>query len=433
MIFMKRYFFFLSINPPKPRRRTVAGSGVTDKIIYTVGQVNTLIKQALQNNLPGRLSINGEISNWKAHSSGHCYFSLKDENSVLPCVMWNSSFKKLKFQPESGIAITATGYIDVYPPQGKYQFYAESMKPAGEGGLQLAFEQLAAKLKAEGLFDDEYKKLLPPYPQKIVIITSETGAAVHDIADSIFNRYKCAKLYLYPCPVQGDGADEKLADAVKKINIMKLNPDIIIIGRGGGSAEDLWEFNSEALARAIFESKIPVISAVGHEIDITISDLVADARASTPTKAGLIAVPDINEILDRLLSAEKTLSSQIRWHINICSEKIETITASSAFKNPLRAVRDRTQQVDELQARGKSSIDDIIDNYKMTLKAQHHRLKALDPKSVLNRGYSITTVKKTGKLLKNIKDIKTSDILITELSGKKLVESEVKNVQNTQN
>jgi exodeoxyribonuclease VII large subunit len=271
--------------------------------IYTVSQVTSLIKAALEEAMPAKMVVAGEISDWKIHySSGHCYFSLKDESAVLPCVMWASDFKDVKFRPENGLAVLAKGFIDVYPPQGKYQFYVERLEPAGVGALQLAFEQMRKRLQAEGLFDEKHKRPLPKYPMRIGILTSESGAALYDIKDSIHNRWPCARLFLYPVPVQGEGAAEEIAAALRYVNRHnnKLKLNVLIVGRGGGSLEDLWAFNEEVLARAIFASKIPIISAVGHEVDITIADLVADARASTPTKACVIAVPDIKEVLKQI-------------------------------------------------------------------------------------------------------------------------------------
>src|SRR4030066_93074 len=215
--------------------------------IYSVGQINSLIRTAIEEKLPSRLIVRGEISDWKHHTSGHCYFSLKDEGAVLPCVMWASKFKNVKFSPEDGMEVLSTGYIDVYPPGGKYQLYVDKLEPAGVGALQLAFEQMVAKLRKEGLFDEAHK-----------------------------NRRN-----------------------------RKLKLDVLIVGRGGGSMEDLWAFNEEVLARAIFDSTIPIISAVGHEVDTTIADLVAEARASTPTKAGVVAVPDVQEIRNRLTAVEQ--------------------------------------------------------------------------------------------------------------------------------
>ncbi len=441
--------------------------------IYTVSELNLLVKGVLEGNLPNRLAVTGEIVSGKLQSaSGHYYFSLKDKNSSLPCVIWKSKFAKLKFKPENGIAVLAAGAINVYTPHGKYQFYIDKLEPAGVGALQLAFEQMYERLKEQGLFDDEHKKALPKYPQRIGILTSESGAAVHDIADSIYNRWPPAKLFLEPVAVQGKGAAGEIAKAIRNVNMRnkKLKLDVLIVGRGGGSKEDLWAFNEEVLARAIFDSKIPVISAVGHEIDTTIADLVADARASTPTKAGVIAVPDMQEILAKLASVENGLNSDIAWKIKTAKQNIETILAGAAFRNPFLLVRNREQVLDETQSqlviaaeqllvqlsnmlyvkqeqirkiephwllgvkkvdlnnlrnRAENVINTIVNKAAVRLAAVENRLAALNPKSVLRRGYSITTSKKTGVLVRNLADVQLGDCLITELGNKNLIESEV--------
>ncbi|RKY07965.1 MAG: exodeoxyribonuclease VII large subunit, partial [Planctomycetota bacterium] len=273
---------------------------------FSVSEVNSLVRSALAERLPSWMVVSGEISGWKHHSSGHCYFSLKDAGSQLPCVMWAGSFKRVKFAPENGMAVLAKGHIEAYVPGGKYQFYADNLEPAGVGALQLAFEQMVKRLRADGLFADGHKKPIPPYPMRIGIVTSESGAALVDIADSIYNRWPCARMFLYPAPVQGAGAADKIAAAIRNINRRhrQLRLDVLIVGRGGGSLEDLRAFNEEVLARAIFDSVIPVISAVGHEIDTTLAELVADARASTPTKAGVAAVPDMREIMGQLANVK---------------------------------------------------------------------------------------------------------------------------------
>ncbi|MHC4389216.1 MAG: exodeoxyribonuclease VII large subunit [Planctomycetota bacterium] len=440
--------------------------------IYTVSQVNSLIKEVLENNLPGRLTITGEITGWKLHQSGHCYFSLKDENSQLPCVMWRSSFARVKFQPENGLAVLATGHVDVYAPQGKYQFYVDTMMPAGTGALQLAFEQMVKRLRAEGLFDEKYKKPLPAYPERIGILTSESGAAVHDIIDSIHNRWPCVSLFLYPVAVQGEGAAQDIASALRDINRRndKLKLDILIVGRGGGSLEDLWAFNEEVLARAIFDSQIPVISAVGHEVDTTIADLVADARASTPTKAGVVAVPDMYEVLGDLANKESRLMGIVRGRLELAQQSLRTILASSVFRNPLLAVRDRQQQLDEahtrlaeltraivnrartmlqasyeqimriephrliakvtvdlnsLQNRAAAAANATLNKCRLQLTAKENLLAGLNPKSVLQRGYSITTSRETGLLVRRSEDVEIGDVLVTELAEENLIESKV--------
>jgi exodeoxyribonuclease VII large subunit len=431
-----------------------------------------LIKTALEATLPSKLVVRGEIRDFKRHTSGHCYFSLKDESGILPCVMWSSKFGYVKFSPEDGMAVLATGHIDVYAVGGKYQLYVDKLEPAGVGALQLAFEQMVKKLRDKGFFDEVHKKPLPAYPERIGIITSESGAAVHDIIDSIRGRWPCVKLLLYPVPVQGEGAAEKIAVALRNINRRnnRLKLDILIVGRGGGSLEDLWAFNEEVLAQAIFDSEIPVISAVGHEVDTTIADLVADARASTPTKAGVVAVPDIQEVLGQMVNAERRLAGRMQAIVQLANQDLKTILASSVFRNPLSLVRTAEQQLDELvteleesingllikaqrklsliyeqviriephrllgkktldlnnlQNRTNAGINKIFSELRLQLTAVTNRLEGLNPKSVLKRGYSITTNKKSGLLVRTSGDVRTGDYLITELTNENLIESRV--------
>jgi len=417
--------------------------------IYTVSQVNSLIKGILDNNLPGQLTITGEITDWKLHHSGHCYFSLKDENSTLPCVMWKSSFARVKFQPENGLAVLATGFIDVYVPHGRYQLIIDKLVPAGVGALQLAFEQMVKKLQAQGLFDEAHKKPIPEYPERIGILTSESGAAIEDIKDSIWNRWPCVRLFLYPVPVQGEGAAEEIAAGLRDINKrnQKLKLDVLIVGRGGGSQEDLWAFNEEVLARAIFDSKIPVISAVGHEIDTTVADLVADARASTPTKAGIVAVPDMQKVLGDLENYQSSMNNNITLCLNYRQQELDEIAGNiiDAIRQFLAERRERLHEsyeqivkiephrllgkmrddLNNLQNRVSSAIQAIINKRRIQLTAQANLLAGLNPKSVLNRGYSITTNKQTGLLVRKLDDVQVGDLLTTELAEEKVVESKV--------
>jgi len=470
--------------------------------VFTVAQVSALIKVALEGSLPPRLTVVGEISDWKRHAaSGHCYFSLKDEASILPCVMWKSSFADVKFKPESGLAVLARGHIDVYPPQGKYQFYVDSLVPAGQGALQLAFEQMKERLEKEGLFDPVHKMPLPAYPFRIGILTSESGAALHDITDSMQQRWPPAHLFLYPVPVQGEGAAEAIAAAIKYINRRntQLRLDLLIVGRGGGSLEDLWAFNEEVLARAIFASKIPIISAVGHETDFTIADFVADMRASTPTRAAVEACPDIRDVLASFDTAQKRLAAAVNGSLTIASQQLRTVRASAAFRNPRLAVNLASQRLDEnslrLPAAVRSSISSLrekltvlhervariephrlmaarrahlitaaglitdalrkrssaaqlllaryedsakaavrkrLSDSQLRLAAAENRLAALDPRSVLTRGYTITRNKRTGKVVLKTIDVEPGDLMLTELADRNFVESQVKTRQNRQ-
>jgi len=417
--------------------------------IYTVSQVNSLIKVILENNLPGRLTITGEITNWSIAGSGHAYFALKDEKAQLPCAMWKSKFSRVKFKLENGLAVLATGSIDVFSPHGKYQFIVDKLEPAGVGALQLAFEQMVKRLRAEGLFEEKYKKPLPPYPERIGIVTSESGAAVRDITDSIHKRWPCVKLLLYPVPVQGEGAAEQIAAALKEIDRRnkKLKLDILIVGRGGGSLEDLWAFNEEVVARAIFDSKIPVISAVGHEVDTTIADLVADARASTPTKAGVIAVRDMQEVLEQLAYLQQRLESKVKFIVysdaqlsdELCMRLVRSIKQLLAETRvrvysldeqvrkiePHRLLGKKAVDLNDLKSRAGAAIRVIINTRQMQLTACENRLAGLNPKAVLQRGYSITTNKKTGLLVRDLEDVRIGDLLITELAEENLIESKV--------
>jgi exodeoxyribonuclease VII large subunit len=424
------------------------------KKIYTVSELNSLIKGILENNLPSRLTVTGEITDFKVHQSGHCYFSLKDQNALLPCVMWRSNFRKVKFQPENGLAALVTGCIDVYVPGGKYQLYTERLDPAGIGALQLAFDQMVKKLQAEGLFEDKYKKPLPPYPERIGILTSESGAAIADIQNSVHNRWAPVKLFLYPVPVQGEGAAETIAAAVRDLNRRnnKLKLDILIVGRGGGSMEDLRAFNEEILARAIFDSKIPVISAVGHQVDTTIADLVADARASTPTKAGVVAVPDMQEVLEQLAYLQERLQSKVKSLLHNSEQQSDELLMrlGSSIRQLLAEARARLYSIDEqvrkiephrllrnkildlnnMSNRAKTAVRDIVDKARLKLTAQTSLLTGLNPRSVLQRGYSITTNKETGRLVKRPQDVQIQDYLITELANQNFIESKVTKKQN---
>lgn len=440
--------------------------------VYTVTQVNSLVKDVMEANLPSWLTIKGEITDWKQHQSGHCYFSLKDEGSVLPCAMWRGSFSKVKFKPGNGLAVLVTGSIDLYVPQGRYKLIVDEMIPAGMGALQLAFEQMVRKLEAEGLFAESHKKPIPKYPQRIGILSSESGAAVHDIADSVYNRWPCTRLALYPVPVQGPGAAEAIAAAIRDVNRRndRLKLDVLIVGRGGGSLEDLWAFNEEVLARAIFESQIPIISAVGHEVDVTVADMVADARASTPTKAGVVAVPNMEDVLSDLLHQERRLGGSVRSRFGLCCEYLQTILASAVFRNPLLAILNREQYLDdlgwdlgdamrkiffqaqkqvqdsyeqvariephrllgrmtvelnELTGRSLAAVTRSLNRKDLQITAQENRLAGLNPKSVLNRGYSITINKQTGQVVRTSADVQTNDLLVTELAGDQRIESRV--------
>ncbi len=394
----------------------------------------------------------------------------------MPCVMWASKHRNVKFDCENGLAVLATGYVDVYVPGGRYQFYAEKLQPEGIGDLQLAFEQMRKRLDAAGLFEAAHKKPIPPYAMNIAVVTSRSGAAVVDISDSIYNRWPCARLYVFDAPVQGPAAAPKIAAAIKKANGMAkhLKLDVLIVGRGGGSMEDLWCFNEEPVARAIYASKLPVISAVGHEVDVTIADLVADARASTPTKAAVLAVPDYRDQLGKLYSLKRRLHSNVYSQLQHGKNCLATVLASRVFRSPLGPIQIAAQRVDELaaslnvtagmlitqlrqrldrmtvkirkiepsmlisrqnirlhrfQSRNQATMIKILSKNQLKLAALENRLVALNPRSVLNRGYSITINDRTGEVVADAAAVQVDDRLTTELVAGQKIHSRVEKIE----
>ena len=331
--------------PPEPPPPPVAQGPVT------VSQITSAIKQAITKSLPATVHVVGEISNLKRNTSGHLYFTLKDSHSELPCVMWRTDALCLKFQPSDGMEVVASGAVEVFDRAGRYQLYVRRVDPRGVGALELAFRQLYERLAKEGLFDERHKKKIPAYPRRIAIITSPTGAAISDILRTIAKRFPCVHVLIIPVRVQGPGAALEIAAAIRLINAQAerfRGVDVLIVGRGGGSLEDLWAFNEEPVARAIFASKIPLISGVGHEVDTTIADLVADARAATPTAAAQMAVPVLDDVLKNLtaIRARMTRSVRVRW--NAADSQSNATSKRSPLRDPMSMVRSRVQTVDLL-------------------------------------------------------------------------------------
>lgn len=366
-------------------------------LVLSVSQLNRYIKMNFDadENL-ANIFISGEISNFTNHyRTGHLYFTLKDDSAAVRAVMFNSSAKRLKFMPEDGMKVIARGRVSVYEASGQYQLYVDDMQPDGVGALNLAYEQLKEKLQKEGLFSEHHKKPLPPYPEKVGVITSPTGAAVRDIINVLGRRFPYAEIVFCPVLVQGEGAHLQLTDAVNLFNSERA-ADVIIIGRGGGSIEDLWEFNDEGLARAVYNSEIPVISAVGHETDFTICDFVADMRAPTPSAAAELAVPDANE-LQYALSALKT-----RMFLNVSSgiadrrSRLEYLTSKGALKSPDEMLSNRSQRLDTAFSKMLSSYENRIGGKKVEFISAATALSKLDPMSVLMRGFAFVS-DKSGK------------------------------------
>jgi exodeoxyribonuclease VII large subunit len=328
-------------------------------VTYTVRQVNELIRGALVERLPATIHVVGEIADLSRPSSGHVYFTLKDHTSELPCVMWRSVAAKVRFELKPGLEVIATGKVDVYIPRGVYQLYISRLEPRGIGALELAFRQLRERLEREGLFDPARKKPLPRIPQRVGLVTSPTGAAIRDILQTLRRRFLPLEIVLFPVRVQGEGAAEEIAAAIRLMNAVaeRLGGiDVAIVGRGGGSLEDLWAFNEEIVARAIAESRIPIVSAVGHEIDVSISDLVADARAATPTAAAQLIVPQASELLKWLSQSQQRACRALRHRLELAQARLDALLASDVLSRPLALLQPHAQMLDELVQRLRLSV-----------------------------------------------------------------------------
>ena len=361
------------------------------------------------------VSVRGELSNYKIYPSGHHYFTLKDNISTLSCVMFKSSASKLRFRPESGMGVVVTGRVQVYNRDGKYQLNCVQITPEGTGDLQIAFEQLKAKLGEEGLFDQQFKKPIPVIPQRIAVITSSAGAAVHDIIRILRRRWPMAKVLLLPVRVQGVEAPPEIVGAIRYCNNYDI-ADVMIVGRGGGSIEDLWAFNDERVARAIFASRIPVISAVGHEPDVTISDYVADARASTPSNAAEIAVPDQSEQRDALLGAQIRLSQVMQRMLDSNRKHLNDMASRRVMTTPIAYIDTKRMDLDRVRDR----LIFVCDQYNSILRKQHvhyaAKLDALSPLKVLSRGYSVLQ-NDIGEPIKDIGQVNIGDNIRVTLTG----------------
>ena len=362
---------------------------MADRYIFTVTELNQFIKDLLDNVPPlTDLLLRGEISNYKMYPSGHHYFTLKDGQCAVKCVLFKGSAMKLRFRPENGMQVIASGRISVYPRDGAYQLYCTGLSPDGVGDLSVAYEQLKEKLRLEGLFDEAHKKPLPPYPQRIAIVTSPAGAAIHDMIRILRRRYPIAKVLLLPVRVQGVEAPPEIVGAIRYANRWQL-ADVLIVGRGGGSIEDLWSFNDERVARAIYASEIPVISAVGHEPDVTISDFVADRRASTPSNAAEIAVPDQVELRKQLDSAGRAIAQGTLNTLEKADRQLKALAAKRVLTDPMAFIEDRRMQLDSVQQRLGLTAHRQLGARQQQFTALAASLDARSPLKVLGRGYAM--------------------------------------------
>lgn len=381
-------------------------------VIYTVTQLTREIKFALEGNFP-EIWIEGEVSNFKLYPSGHSYFSLKDSSSVINCVLFKTSSTKLTFDLEDGMHVLIRGRVSVYEKRGNYQLYVERVEPRGKGSLQLAFEQLKKKLHEEGLFDEDKKKPLPALPLRVGVVTSPAGAAIRDILNVAKRRFGNVEVSILPVRVQGDEAKLEIARAIEEVNEyndsieekgLDEHPiDVMIVGRGGGSLEDLWAFNEETVARAIYESRVPVISAVGHEVDYTISDFVADFRAPTPSAAAELVMPLKEDLFKHITELRGRLYANVKAKTDFFEQAVSNLKTSYVLKAPMNVFEQLRQEVDEAVKNAAAAVEHFVEMRTKDLAASAGKLEALSPLSVLKRGYSITfkdgkTVRKAGKL-----------------------------------
>jgi len=429
--------------------------------VYSVSEITQLIKLQIENIFP-YLCVEGEISDFKRAHSGHIYFNLKDEASLLRAVMWRSTALQVPFDLENGLQVICRGSIKVYEARGQYQFMVEAVEPKGKGALQLAFEQLKEKLRKEGLFDPEVKKKLPLLPKKIGVVTSSKGAAIIDILRTLERRFAKLNILIYPVKVQGEGAAEEIAEGIDYLSRL-TDIDVIIVGRGGGSIEDLWAFNEEKVARAIFRSPVPIISAVGHEIDFTIADFVADIRASTPSGAAEIVIEKKESFIDRIESLEDRISHHLRYFIQDQKQTVMDLIHNQAFQNFKLRVLNLSQNVDDLETRSKDIIKNmqqqiskfksnaflleekavniirrILQNFMSKWEKLSIELHNLSPLNILKKGYALCWKNGGKRLIRKIEEVAGQEkvtvsfyrgeftCLIERIDADKLIESRIK-------
>ena len=391
------------------------GPGEKDRV-YKVSEVTADVKAVLEASLPA-LWVEGEISNFVHHSSGHMYFTLKDDKSQLSSVMFKFRNARLRFTPEAGMKVLAWGRIGVYEPAGKYQLYVERMRPAGVGDLAAAFEKLKRKLADEGLFDDAHKKAIPAMPGTVAVVTSPTGAAVRDVIRVVRARFPAARVVVVPTPVQGAEAPEGLVRSVAMVDEWG-EADVMIVGRGGGSIEDLWAFNDEGVARAIFAAKTPVVSAVGHEVDFTISDFVADARAATPSNAAEMVVPDREELARAIRSLEGRLAAAVRSVLRGRSDRVERYRSAYVFRLPRTLVEGLAERVDELAHRAGLATSGRVASARQRLERAASELRLADPAHVLARGFAAVAILPELSPVRTIREVGVgSEIRVTLADG----------------
>ena len=383
--------------------------------ILTISGLTQSIKAIIEESLSS-VWVTGEISNFKHHSSGHMYFSLKDSGAQIPCVMWAGRNRSLYFEPQDGMQIVVQGRVTVYEKRGYYQFDVWQMQPAGVGALQLAFEQLKQRLQNDGLFDQAHKKDLPAFPQRIGIVTSPTGAAIRDFVSVLRRRWPSIEIIVRPVKVQGQGAAEEIVSAIQEFNEYQ-KVDILVIGRGGGSLEDLWAFNEEIVARAIYASELPIVSAVGHEIDFSISDFVADYRAATPSAAAEMITPDADDVMHTLSGYIHSAYHQLQQHLTVHREKLNGLAKSYGLRRPADLIHQKHQDIDELHHRLDFSFKQLMEKWQQGVDTTYQRLNNLNHENILRRGFAIVLKESDKSLVSKASHLKTKEIIQIKFSN----------------
>lgn len=382
----------------------------------TVAELTAQIKNSLEGEFPS-VWVSGEISNYSRPQSGHSYFTLKDEQAQIRAVIWRSAASRLKFDLTDGLDVICHGHIDVYAPRGSYQLVIDQLQPKGIGALELALRKLREKLAAEGLFDPAKKRKLPAFPRRLAFVTSPTGAAVRDFLEVLRRRWRGVDVLIIPARVQGDGAAQEIVAGIRLANRLVPRPDVLIVGRGGGSLEDLWSFNEEPVVRAIAASRIPTISAVGHEIDVTLADLAADVRALTPSEAAERVVPAVDEITARMRGYRQRLRHAAHRRVMLLRARFDGIVNQRLFRRPFDLVMDRSRRLDELSAHASSSMNRLVIERASRLATIAGKMESLSPLAVLARGYTITRDAKTGAAVRAATQLRVGQSIVTRFAS----------------
>ena len=399
----------------------------TERQVLTVSELTAGIKDLLEASFPA-VWVSGEISNFSRPQSGHCYLTLKDDQAQLRAVVWRTAASRVKFDLHDGLEVICQGYLDLYPPRGSYQLVINEIVPKGLGALELALRQLRDKLAKEGLFAVERKRALPRFPRRIAFVTSPTGAAIRDFLEVLRRRSRGVDVLIVPVRVQGEGAAAEIAAGIQLVNQLANAVDVLVVGRGGGSLEDLWAFNEEIVVRAIFNSRVPVISAVGHEIDLTLADLVADVRALTPSEAAERVAPAFEELLAYLGQQQLRMAQALRAKAAFAKATVDRLAEARCFRRPAERVQLLSRTLDELSARADRSMKVRLDRARAFVDQRAAQLESLSPLAVLGRGYSLTHRLSDGRLLRHAREVNVGDQIRTRLAQGEII-SRVDEVQ----